>query len=177
MILNPSDFDYLLSRGDSSGSTNSRDSILERFDPLSRQSILPSTILSAGNAVQKRFAAIEEQNSSNDTDTSVVDQPLISTRVSPINAAVAKNKKNIKLDSQSSSLDNCSDSQTTSSSSETYATAPIEPSPVSEMEMWLQERNLLTKQILIQFQTNTTMSVDLIQDMNNDNMKTLEIVR
>lgn len=144
IILNPSDFDYLLSRGDSSGSLNSRNSILERFDPLSRQSILPVPVSSTANAVQKRFAIIEENETLNG------DQTLISAGDS---IHVPKSTDNIKLDSQSSSLENCSDSHTTSSSSETYATAPIEPSP-----------------------TNITMNADLIHEMNNDNMKTLEIV-
>lgn len=88
---------------------------------MSRQSILPAPISSAANAVQTRFAIIEENETVNG------DQTLISAGDL---THVPKSKEDIKLDSQSSSLENCSDSQTTSSSSETYATAPIEPSPV-----------------------------------------------
>lgn len=46
VILNPNDFDFLLSRGNSSGQINPRDSILERFDPISgRKSVAPSVLI------------------------------------------------------------------------------------------------------------------------------------
>lgn len=46
VILNPNDFDFLLSRGNSSGHINPRDSILERFDPiLGRVSVVPSVLI------------------------------------------------------------------------------------------------------------------------------------
>lgn len=46
VILNPNDFDFLLSRGNSTGHINPRDSILERFDPiLGRKSVAPSALI------------------------------------------------------------------------------------------------------------------------------------
>lgn len=46
VILNPNDFDFLLSKGNSTGHINPRDSILERFDPiLGRKSVVPSVLI------------------------------------------------------------------------------------------------------------------------------------
>lgn len=46
VILNPNDFDFLLSRGNNPGHINPRDSILERFDPiLGRKSIAPAVLI------------------------------------------------------------------------------------------------------------------------------------
>lgn len=180
MILNPSDFDFLLSKGEpSSALNNCRDSILERFDPLSgRVSVLPTlpvstvaAISTAGNykpIAATQFSIIEEQESANETLTGTLNDTLICKRQSiDIHQLNGTKTLNAKLDSKSSSLDHLDDDsqyttiETSSSTetSETYATAPIEPNPIDTPKI------------------NTTMSVGLIQDMNNENMKTLEIVR
>lgn len=132
MILNSSDFDFLLSKGDSSGnSVKCRDSLLERFDPLSgpRASILPPPPPQIANAA-KHFSIIEESDSLNDSSVVVNEAPIAQPDIAddqPVEAIVAP--EIAKLDSNTSSLGHFDDDSlatSTSSSSETYATAPIE---------------------------------------------------
>lgn len=111
MILNPSDFDFLLSKGDPSNRHQPRDSILERFDPLSsRKSIAPP----------KKIVAIEESHSFSESSFDVPHEAQSSD--SNIAECLVKldssNKSDTELHSESSSV------------SESYVTASLgDPKP------------------------------------------------
>ena len=148
MILNPSDFDFLLSKG-STVPIDSRDSILERFDPLlGKPSIAPVAI--------KRFEPILEK-SIQDSDSRESFGDLINTETESEVSTADDSSKNIKLDTDSS-LHFGADDSTKSSASETFETASIGEEPAAKR--------------------NDTMNIGLINDINNDNnMKSLEQVR
>ena len=106
VILNPSDFEFLLSKGDSSINNQCRNSILERFDPL----LGPRTSFIQPSTQHTKFLTIAEADYSVDT-----------THINDSNATLLLG--DTKLDSIHS---NCGDDSRTSSSSETYVTASIE---------------------------------------------------
>lgn len=61
MILNPSDFDFLLSKGDPTNRHQPRDSLLERFDPLSaRKSIAPQQLSKKIESIVENHSFSEE---------------------------------------------------------------------------------------------------------------------
>lgn len=113
MILNPSDFDFLLSKGDPSNRHQPRDSILERFDPLSsRKSIAPQP--------QKKIAAIEESHSFSESSFDVTHEAQSSdTNIAECLVKLdSSDKADTELHSEPSSV------------SESYVTASLgEPKP------------------------------------------------
>lgn len=203
VILNPADFDFLLSKGDpTSHAAKCRDSLLERFDPLlgPRHSILPPPPQSLIANANKQFSIIEEADSLNDSAAAAIESPVLQhtfkvpkepkeLKAAVVDKGIAGLKEKVtKLDSDPSPLghlDEDSQPTSTSSSSETYATAPTElTNSVSRDAMhafvfwkwWFTIKLIFSLQIGKDNET-TTMSVGLIQDMNNENMKSLDLVR
>lgn len=80
VILNPTDFDFLLSKGRGSQQINPRDSILERFDPiLGRPSVVADF---APKAVPPVISTIPEVDSSvSDSTAGEIDVSLVATEV------------------------------------------------------------------------------------------------
>lgn len=152
MILNPSDFDFLLSKGDSTNNNYNRDSILERFDPLtgSRPSVIPNSLpVTKFSPIQERdstdslgetkqVGAVElkleapllqlttaepEATTLNNSRTSILN-------ISNENKAVVPESLNeiesaVKLDSDKKLDNSCGDESHSSSASESYVTASI----------------------------------------------------
>lgn len=84
VILNPTDFDFLLSKGTSGQQVNPRDSILERFDPISgRKSIhAPSNPVKTDSVPTPLIASIPEaDNSAIDSTNGDVDTSLVNIEV------------------------------------------------------------------------------------------------
>lgn len=152
MILNPSDFDFLLSKGDSTNNNYSRDSILERFDPLtgSRPSVLPNSLPVA------KFSPIQERDSIDSLGETkeveavkqTLDAALLNITAEEPQATVLNNSKTsilnssnenkaleseslneiqsvVKLDSDRKLDNSCGDESRSSSASESFVTASI----------------------------------------------------
>lgn len=139
VILNPNDFDFLLSRGCNSGQINPRDSILERFDPISgRKSIIPASLTNrsepASIAVSPTVSTILEVDSVSESSPVRGSDLLISISKTPtiqLSASIndrGDNKPIVKLDSSDKtehSISGEGDNSLASSTTETYETASI----------------------------------------------------
>lgn len=157
VILNPNDFDFLLSKGTGSQQINPRDSILERFDPISgRKSIvLPSSSVKGDLLPTPTISTIPEAEcSTTDSTINESDASLIITDVKsslfdiPFNSNSSSNNKKVEIkrspfDEQIVKLDSSDtfdtsqlgdgDHSQASSTTETYETASSgEPYKVSE---------------------------------------------
>lgn len=145
--MNPTDFDFLLTKGTQNTSKNQpRDSILERFDPISgRKSIIPPTVCQKADpivSVQPNVSTILEvsvETSGRDSLLSIQSSHVDGVDLNKTNVveAIVQNQDkivdletSIKLD-QSNSGDG--DHSQASSTTETYETASIgEPLKVNE---------------------------------------------
>lgn len=135
VILNPSDFEFLLSKGETPKRNVSRDSILERFDPLSaRKSIIHSIPTATRlphtreeNSPQTQHSAVINANHRPDERASF--EAVVST--APTDATI------VKLDSPEPSIENsrATSESPTSSSSDTYVTASLDK-PKSNSVSW-----------------------------------------
>lgn len=111
VILNPSDFDFLLSKGESTPRNQSRDSILERFDPLvGRPSVIQGSAIQ-GTSLFAKFSPIRERDSleSHASDNNVA-SPVIDSDIKPqviaVSTATAATEEGSKLnDSKITILD------------------------------------------------------------------------
>lgn len=148
VILNPNDFDFLLSRGCNNGQVNPRDSILERFDPISgRKSVIPSSVVINRPdvaTVSQPCSTIFEIDSVNETSEVCASETLISLKQSPIIKSSASsinergdNESIVKLESSDkteNSIGVDGDHSLASSTTETYDTASTgEPIKVIQM--------------------------------------------
>lgn len=135
VILNPNDFDFLLSRGTPSGQVNPRDSILERFDPISgRKSIVyaplgnktePIAAFSSISTILEVDNSISESVKSNDSlvlEKSPVAKANETVDESGDNKPIAKLESIEKVDTI---LGGDGDNSQASSTTETYETASI----------------------------------------------------
>lgn len=135
VILNPNDFDFLLSRGCNSGQPNPRDSILERFDPISgRKSIVPAPLINRSEPTTIPAAAsistILEVDSICESSPVRANDQLISIQNSPALTSTVDergdNETTVKLElSEKTELSICGegDNSQASSTTETYETA------------------------------------------------------
>lgn len=124
MILNPDDFDFLLSKGSASNKNINRDSILERFDPLSRKSIYQPS------SKQPPIVEVQTNSSSIEEETTVAPLAQVNESLAPIVRQTNITSSNfIELDSPKTAVKSTDELNSNSSSlSETYVTAPIEDS-------------------------------------------------
>lgn len=140
VILNSNDFDFLLSRGCNSGEKNPRDSILERFDPISgRKSIVLAPLINkiepVSIAAAPSISTILEVDSITEPTTIGANESLVSLKQSPVKAAneatineLGDNKQIEKLDTNDQfdqSISGEGDHSQASSTTETYETASI----------------------------------------------------
>lgn len=88
VILNPTDFDFLLSKGTGAQQINPRDSILERFDPILGR---PSVVADFAPKALPVIATIPEADSSvNDSTAGEIDVSLVATEAKSTPAAASK---------------------------------------------------------------------------------------
>lgn len=127
VILNPSDFDFLLSKGDSIANNYARDSILERFDPLSsRKSVIQV------QPVATKFSIIKESDCNITTESTQFNESEVTSShhnstLNQGNTIDANKTVSIgKLDSRETFTNSCGGESQTSSSSETYVTASLD---------------------------------------------------
>lgn len=144
MILNPSDFDFLLTKGDSTKNNYNRDSILEKFDPLtgSRTSLLPNQLPAP------KFQPILERSSTEsfDSSTETVEQkseaPITNTTAGTTEPDLVNNSKvNVTLDSPKKLDISCGDESRSSSASESYVTASIGEPLKKVIKLFIHKRN------------------------------------
>lgn len=148
--MNPNDFDFLLSKGNAPGHLLPRNSILERFDPISgRKSVSPQVVktdiytVAANPSVSTIFEvdSIIESPSASDQPSII---SLSDTPVKKANASIETRRicdKTVKLDSSEQiDLSNGGDGDhsLTSSTTETYETASIgEPLKVINIAIFM----------------------------------------
>lgn len=138
VILNSNDFDFLLSRGNSSGQINPRDSILERFDPISgRKSIVPTPLIinkTEPAPVTANISTILEVESINeisridpDKSIEVVQQtPIINLNVTVNESGDNENLAKLESGENFEQINvGDGDNSQASSTTETYETASI----------------------------------------------------
>lgn len=150
VILNSNDFDFLLSRGAPSGQINPRDSILERFDPISgRKSIVLAPLINKVEPIS--IAAAPSVSTILEADNSICEsvksnESLVSTDKSPtaqtnvVINEIGDNEQIAKLESIEkfeANIGGDGDNSQASSTTETYETASIgEPLKVIK-KIWI----------------------------------------
>lgn len=136
VILNSNDFDFLLSRGSNTGQNNPRDSILERFDPISGRKSIVTPIIKPDQipvSLSPSISTILEVDSINETLIEPAES-VVSVKQVPVsesNVTVTErgdNEEFVKLESSEHlkrSFVGDGDCSQASSSSETYETASV----------------------------------------------------
>lgn len=171
VILNPNDFDYLLTRGDSQHRNYCRDSILERFDPLRGSSPTRKSVIQSPNlpATVSALSAIAENGA--DSVNCSYESPVTSKQLKTnLNTAVSTLTKLDSCDANSNE-----DYSQASSLTETFKTASSGDNVkvVSDSNVAINV-GLHTKFVSFRQQGNDTMNVGLIHNTSNENMKTME---
>lgn len=128
MILNSSDFEFLLSKGETPKRNVCRDSILERFDPLSSRKSVIHSIPSGPRLPQTREDFSPQSQPQHPPAAVVNQQPQLISAIEVDVPPTPTNATIVKLDSPELSFEKtfAASGSSASSSSDSYVTASLE---------------------------------------------------